>query len=232
MMWWLAITVAWGDLRSVDSLAWSVSQADLVLDCVVQTWGPSASVPGLYALTLERKQVLHGQFGVRPLLTASALELQAGERVILFARKANRVDTFEIFRVIRQGDEAYTRDGEKLIGLNAIAFSLTTVITERDVPPIRLSWREPVVDPPSLVVPADRSTESMLKARLSDPALEVRAQAAGAIRPFESLENIEALLALTQDTATFPGTNGRVVCIQALATLQLWEVPVEEPVCT
>jgi hypothetical protein len=215
-------TVAWADLATVDSLAWTATRADLAVDAVVIGVAPDTGV-----VTLQVTRALFGNATAQEWVYVPSAAPAIGERVVAFAVRAPGPSVYTAIRVVRAGDRVFDRAGAPLDTLDAVSAHLWRANPERGVPPVFLPLH--AADPDdvvSLVLPADRDTERQLQGmlRASDPV--ARATGAGALRRFESPDNIAALLALLDDPATFPGSAGRFVCAQAAATLAAWEVPV------
>lgn len=228
----LGPTSARADLRLVDSVEWSLCEADATLDAEVVAVNPMTADE--HVVTARRRGPARDEVLLR-MSPRDAESYRVGERVLVFARiHAGWGHT--VTRVIRALDaEAVGQDGVVLRGLDAIVARVAAYGPPRRERAVFLSWEAPaqgIDDHTSLRVPANRETELRIRAMLTSPDLSQRALAALLIAPFESSANIARLQRLLADRARFGGAAGPTACENAARTLRVWEVPVAADACT
>ena len=219
------------DLRLVDSVEWSLCDADTTLDAEVVSVNPMTVDE--HVVTVRRRGPARDEVLLR-MPPRDAESYRVGERVLVFAR----IHTgwgHTVTRVIRAPDaEAVGQDGVVLRGLDAIVARVAAYGPPRRERAVFLSWEAPAQnldDHTSLRVPANRETELQIRAMLTSPALGQRALAALLIAPFESSANIARLQRLLADRERFSGAAGPTACENAARTLRVWEVPVAADAC-
>jgi hypothetical protein len=227
----LAAPSARADLRRIDSVEWSLCDADVTLDATVTS--VRAMTAEEHVVTARRRGGARDEVLLR-MSPRDAMDYREGERVLVFARAVTGWG-HRVTRVIREaGAEAVAQDGTALRGLDAIVARIEAYGPPRREREVDLSLPSPTPGPDdttSLRVPANRETELHIRAMLASPDLSRRAEAALMIAPFESSANIARLQAMLADRARFPGASRPTACENAAYTLRVWEVPVPADAC-
>ncbi|MFO0630678.1 MAG: hypothetical protein U0325_34325 [Polyangiales bacterium] len=219
------------DAREIDSVEWSLCEADDALDATVTSVNPMTAEE--HVVTVRRREGARDERLLR-MAPRDAMSYRVGERLLVFVR-AHPGWGSRVVRVVREDRaEAVARDGAVLRGLDAIVARLAAYGPPRRARAVLLPHPQAADGPDdtvSLRVPADRATELHLRAMLASPSLPQRALAALLLAPFESSANIARLRALLDDRARFPGAAGPTACENARHTHRAWEVPVAPDAC-
>ncbi|MEL6345475.1 MAG: hypothetical protein AAFV53_20370 [Myxococcota bacterium] len=224
MMVWA--TTAWADLRLEPSLAWSMTQAQTVVDGIIVE--RVRLDDRTERLTLAPQTTLSGpaQDRVDATVPHGTVSAAIGERVILFADAQGSA-----VRIIRQGEAAYQRSGMKLDDIDDIQrhiAQLNETPTDRQ---LTIGVPSDGLSPLSLIVPANAETEALLLARLQSDDMTTRAMGAAHLRHFPTDRNAQRLRALLDDRETFPRSSTHVVCEHARQSLIAMNQDVPDDVC-